>query len=177
MWDEPSSWIEVLREHFHDWSPDPDIARRALEEFEFLTGKPESWWQGYEPLLAISPVLLVSLAAAGLRGLGCSLHDSRAALTLLAARVAGLHKAGTAELAFAEQSRLKDAADQWGLDPYFLEREVFTEAAKRIGLAGGSSAMARDTNADNLRVALNTGPLREWLAVRLIREFTENERA
>ena len=183
-WDSPSSWIEVLRNYFHDWSPDPEVANRALEEFEFLKGPtPETWWQGHEALLAISPVLMVNLANAGLRGRGCSPQDRRAALSMLAARIAGLSSPGSAGLAKAEQSCLEDAASQWGLDHVFLEREVFSEAAKRVGLFSEGSARhqwlrgstARGTSDDNLRIALNVGPLREWLAMRLIRGLTENE--
>jgi hypothetical protein len=174
-WDDPSSWIEVLREYFHDWFPESEVARRALDDFEFLTGTPDSWWRKYETVLAASPVLLVNLAVAGLRGIGCPAQETRAALAMLAARIARLTKGGMAELARAEQACLEDAAAQWGLDPYFLEREVFTEAAKQVGLREDHDAPTRETSADNLRVALNVGPLREWLAIRLIREFTQRE--
>jgi hypothetical protein len=161
------AWFHLVRQFFWTWRPQVDQAARLLVSLDLLTGDPArdltTGWENYEQLLVCHPVLLVSVAALGLRALypAASAAERVVMLRRLCNLVLELPPdAPDVTRQSALDRDLLTSANEMKVDVVFIRKRLLVEAkALRTGAP---------VNSENLKVALAVQPLRRWIAARLL---------
>ncbi len=169
--DDPG-WATVVQHFFWAWRPSGLQAASLIAGLGFLTGDLRRdlhlGWTGFEPLLAVHPVLLALVARNGLPALYGRLPATEVGRMArsLRNRLAALSDDATEQDWRGARGRLLSvAAKVMGVDSGFVEHGLLKEARD---LANGSQSPH-----DNLRVALVVGPVRTLIAAALVHDFAE----
>jgi hypothetical protein len=165
--DYEDAWRALTRTLLWDWSPTQAESAEVLTRLALLTGEYErdcrGFWQGYEELLSIHPVLLTELAARG----GAVLYSDnvnarRTFLENLRNLILAIDPRAPKEaVPRALREAQRSAAEAMAVDDAFVSKSLLPDAVAYV--------QGRLERTHNLRVALaNSYAVPQYLAAMLI---------